>query len=79
MICLHCGSCCRELSPISNPEPCPHIVVDDMGLTWCGIYEKRPQACQDHDYNAVVCPVGLSECRNKGIPYEEAARAIPRL
>ena len=76
MICLHCGSCCRELSPISNPEPCPRIAVDEMGMTWCEVYPDRPQQCKDHDYNAVVCPIGLAWCRGEGISPDDAARAV---
>jgi len=76
MICLHCGSCCRELSPISNPEPCPHITIDRAGYAWCGIYGERPQPCRDHDYNAVVCPIGLAWCRRMGIAPEDAAKAV---
>jgi hypothetical protein len=55
MHCLHCGDCCRRMSPISNP--CPHIVEVD-GLVFCGIYDGRPQQCRDHDFPASKCPIG---------------------
>lgn len=64
MACLHCGDCCRRMSPlVVDPEttPCPHIVEVQRGLavfTVCGIYERRPQQCRDHDYPSSVCPIG---------------------
>jgi len=57
MYCLHCGDCCKRMSPISSPDPCPHIVEVD-GLVFCGIYNKRPQQCRDHDFPASKCPQG---------------------
>jgi hypothetical protein len=45
------------MSPISNPDPCPHIIEID-GLTFCRIYEKRPKECRDHEYPASKCPIG---------------------
>lgn len=58
MYCLHCGDCCRRMSPISHPAPCPHI-VEIQGLTFCGIYESRPKQCRDHDFPASKCPIGV--------------------
>jgi len=59
MYCLHCGDCCRRMSPISAPDPCPHLV--EIGtFVFCGIYENRPKECRDHDYPARVCPIGAS-------------------
>ncbi len=57
MNCLHCGDCCRRMSPISQPRPCPHIV--EIGdFIFCGIYESRPQQCRDHDFPSSKCPIG---------------------
>jgi hypothetical protein len=61
--CLHCGDCCRRLSPLSAPAPCPHLVTrekDDQVYTFCGIYSRRPEECRRHEFHARVCPVGAS-------------------
>lgn len=59
MMCLHCGDCCRRMSPISAPDPCPHI-IEVQGMVFCGIYDSRPQQCKDHDFPASKCPIGVS-------------------
>lgn len=62
MYCLHCGSCCRELSPLSD-GPCPHLEEIELGgemFCVCAVYSRRPQQCRDHTYPFSVCPVGLS-------------------
>ena len=65
MDCLHCGDCCERMSPISNPDPCPHIVrVEDKVLggkpfVFCGCYDVRPQQCRDHRFPASKCPIGI--------------------
>jgi hypothetical protein len=58
MYCLHCGDCCKRMSPISNSEPCPHIITDGI-YTFCGIYKDRPRECVNHKFQARFCPVGL--------------------
>lgn len=64
MVCLHCGDCCRRMSPlVTDPEtmPCPHIVEARRGsaaFVFCGIYERRPQQCRDHSYLSSACPIG---------------------
>ena len=59
MYCLHCGDCCRRMSPLSAPEPCPHL-VERGTFVFCGIYDRRPEECRKHDFPARVCPVGAS-------------------
>ena len=57
MNCLHCGDCCKRMSPISQPEPCPHIVEID-GFVFCGQYDHRPEQCRNHTFQASKCPIG---------------------
>ncbi len=59
MYCLHCGDCCRRMSPLSAPEPCPHL-IERGTFVFCGIYDRRPEECRKHDFPARVCPVGAS-------------------
>ena len=58
MYCLHCGDCCLRMSPISAPEPCPHI-VQDGDFFFCGEYESRPEDCIKHRFPSRVCPIGV--------------------
>jgi Fe-S-cluster containining protein len=59
--CIHCGECCRTMSPLcEDPEhqPCPHLQMSGT-IAVCAIYARRPQRCRDHDYAfASVCPIG---------------------
>ena len=57
MYCLHCGDCCKRMSPLSAPEPCPKL-VEVEGFCLCGDYERRPDQCVNHDFPSHVCPVG---------------------
>ena len=59
MYCLHCGDCCKRMSPLSAPEPCPHL-IECCTWVFCGIYDRRPEECRKHDFPARVCPVGAS-------------------
>lgn len=60
MHCLHCGDCCLRMSPLSAPEPCPHI--DQRGdFYFCGCYEKRPEDCVNHRFPSHVCPIGAGK------------------
>ncbi len=59
MHCLHCGWCCEKMSPLTNPEPCPHIEEID-GYKFCGNYERRPRECVDHSMPGRFCPIGVS-------------------
>lgn len=58
MNCLHCGDCCRRMSPFSAPDPCPYI-IEVQGLVFCRIYENRPQQCRDHRFLVSKCPIGV--------------------
>lgn len=59
MHCLHCGDCCRRMSPLSQPDPCPRLAK--VGTFYlCGRYAERPEECRDHEYSfARFCPVGM--------------------
>ena len=46
------------MSPLSAPEPCPHIVQRGT-FVFCGSYERRPEECKRHDFSASVCPIGV--------------------
>lgn len=63
MYCLHCGDCCLRMSPISNPEPCPHLIIEknnyDRPYHFCRIYENRPKECENHSFPMRFCPIGL--------------------
>ena len=58
MYCLHCGDCCKRMSPISTPDPCPYIVEID-GFIFCGDYEHRPEECSNHFFPMRFCPIGM--------------------
>jgi len=47
------------MSPISTPEPCPHIIEIDS-FVFCAIYADRPDECRDHILPFKVCPIGAS-------------------
>jgi len=59
--CIHCGECCRTMSPLcEDPEhqPCPRLQMTGT-IAVCSIYARRPQQCRDHGFDFVpVCPVG---------------------
>jgi hypothetical protein len=59
MYCLHCGYCCKRMSPLSAPEPCPHL-IERGTFVFCGIYDRRPEECRKHDFPARACPIGAS-------------------
>jgi hypothetical protein len=59
MYCLHCGDCCKRMSPLSAPEPCPHLIERET-FFFCGIYDSRPKECSNHRFHTRVCPVGDS-------------------
>ena len=58
MYCLYCGDCCKRMSPISQPDSCPYLIEQD-GFCFCSVYDQRPKECQDHEYPARFCPIGL--------------------
>ena len=58
MYCLYCGDCCRRMSPLSHPEPCPHLVTI-RDFVFCAVYSHRPKECVNHEYPVRFCPIGL--------------------
>ena len=59
MYCLYCGDCCKRMSPISAPEPCPYI-KEDGSFVFCAIYEERPEECKNHTFHGYrFCPIGM--------------------
>lgn len=59
MYCLRCGECCRTMSPLSDPEPCPKLTMKS-GVAICEIYEQRPEQCRKHEFSfAKFCPIGM--------------------
>jgi len=58
MYCLHCGDCCKTLSPFSE-EPCKFL-TEINGFFFCSIYEKKPKECKNHTYPYRFCLIGLN-------------------
>ena len=61
MECLHCGECCKKMSPVSD-KPCPHL-RQEGNFFLCSTYPDRPEACKKHEYPFRFCPVGLDVLR----------------
>lgn len=57
MHCLHCGDCCKRMSPLSE-ETCKHL-VEVKGYFLCSAYRNRPERCKKHEYPHRFCPVGV--------------------
>lgn len=72
MECLYCGDCCLRMSPISGPDPCPHIIKIDS-FVFCKVYENRPEECRDHKLPFRYCPIGfeMTGCKS---PQDAALR-----
>jgi hypothetical protein len=67
MICLRCGWCCKHMSPISNPNPCPYLSYEGP-VAVCSIYDCRPERCAKEDMGgAEVCPIGRQHVEKIGI------------
>ena len=63
MNCLHCGWCCQKMSPVSTPDPCPHLVEHKTPhgvFVLCGTYKTRPFQCKNHSFPSRACPVGMN-------------------
>ena len=73
MYCLHCGDCCLRMSPISQPNPCPNLIVNG-DFYFCGIYKNRPQECRSHEFYSRFCPIGLNVLKPNSI--EDIKRRI---
>jgi hypothetical protein len=53
------------MSPITNgEEPCPNL-IEYKGFWFCGDYENRPFECENHNFVARFCPVGLDVLQDK--------------
>jgi len=73
MYCLYCGDCCRRMSPISYPAPCPNI-REDGDFIFCDSYERRPEECINHTFPGYrFCPIGLDVL---GLSYPEDTERI---
>jgi len=62
MYCLHCGDCCRRMSPIAIP--CPFI-IKIKNYVFCSKYNDRPKECKNHKFRARFCPIGLDVLKLK--------------
>ena len=59
MYCLHCGDCCKRMSPITGKgEPCPNI-IENGDFVFCSKYEDRPEECKNHGFPSRFCPIGI--------------------
>jgi hypothetical protein len=58
MYCLYCGDCCKRMSPLTHPNPCPQLIKRGT-FYFCGTYDKRPTECKNHEYPARFCPIGI--------------------
>ena len=61
MICLSCGNCCGNISPI-NGCYCP-LLKNEGNIYFCSDYKNRPKECKNHSFPANVCPIGKSELK----------------
>ena len=54
MICLRCGWCCKNMSPL-NGGLCQYLSYDGS-IAVCAIYRDRPMECYKHP--GLDCPIG---------------------
>jgi len=65
MQCLRCGDCCIRFEiPELNKRAgvrCRHLTENNL----CELWDKpeRPKICNNHDYPAIVCPIGLQNLK----------------
>ena len=70
MNCLHCGDCCKRMSPLGSP--C-RFIIEQGSFIFCSVYSKRPVECVNHDFPSRHCPIGcdvlgindISEIQNR--------------
>jgi hypothetical protein len=62
MYCLYCGDCCLRMSPISTPNPCPHLIQDGT-FYFCRIYDRRPDERRKHSFPSRFCPIGMDKLK----------------
>ncbi|KKL97581.1 hypothetical protein LCGC14_1833020 [marine sediment metagenome] len=77
MECLHCGDCCLRMSPISQPNPCPHIIRKGS-FYFCNRYPDRPRQCANHNFDSRFCPVGLGKLKSKFHNIKDIAQRIDK-
>lgn len=75
MYCLRCGHCCKTMSPLTHPEPCPKLSMNG-NVAICSIYEYRPTQCRNHDYPSRYCPIGADVLK---LDYEGAVSRFQQL
>lgn len=63
MHCLHCGGCCKTMSPKSAPFQCPDLIQRE-GMYFCRCYERSPEICRNFGFDdQPACLFGLNELR----------------
>ena len=61
MQCLHCGGCCKSMSPKSAPFRCPDLIRIEQ-YYFCRNYENSPELCQRFNFEEFrYCPYGMNE------------------
>jgi hypothetical protein len=55
MNCLHCGDCCKRMSPLGSP--CPKL-IQHGDIYLCEDYQNRPEQCVNHKFDTNFCPIG---------------------
>lgn len=71
MHCLHCGICCKQISPKSAPFTCPDLVRTG-DYYFCKCYAHSPRLCQEFDVIDIeYCPYGLNHLQ-LSYPEDEA-------
>jgi hypothetical protein len=72
MKCLHCGHCCKNLSPFGEGI-CKYLKEYPNKIFLCSIYDRRPKECRKHIYPMSICPIGLDILQIQE-PYKAAIR-----
>ena len=63
MQCLHCGGCCKSMSPKSAPFRCPDLIRTGA-YYFCKYHAGKPRICREFDFvDALYCPYGMNELR----------------
>ena len=57
MICISCGFCCKNMSPI-NGGYCP-LLKNEGDVYYCSDYKNRPIECVNHSTPSNFCNVGI--------------------
>jgi Fe-S-cluster containining protein len=56
MICLSCGFCCENMSPL-NGGYCS-LLKKEGNINYCSDYINRPIQCVNHSVSSEICVVG---------------------